>query len=158
MDYNKVTIVGRVTANPELRTTSSGQPVTTVGVATNRSWTDGKGEKQEETEFHTVVIFGRTAEVASQFLSKGRTVLFEGRLHTREWDDKQGVKHKVTEIMCESMQLGPSPAVQPKAEPEAARSVARPAEPQEPIKPYREPITADSEDTGRDMKNMAEAF
>jgi single-strand DNA-binding protein len=109
MDYNRVIIVGRVTANPELRTTPGGQSVTTLGVATNRTWNDKAGARQEETEFHNVVMWGRTAEIASQFLVKGATVLIEGRLRTRSWDDKQGAKHRTTEIMCERMQLGPRP-------------------------------------------------
>ena len=90
MDLNKVIIVGRVTADPQLRTTPGGQSVTTIGVATNRVWNDKNGQKQEETEFHNVVLWGRTAEVAAQFLVKGATVLIEGRLRTRSWTDKQG--------------------------------------------------------------------
>ena len=112
MDFNKVIIVGRVTANPELRTTPGGQAVTTLGVATNRVWTDKNGAKQEEAEFHNVVLWGRQAEIASQFLVKGATVLIEGRLRTRSWTDKQGAQHKTTEIMAERMQLGPRPTGQ----------------------------------------------
>jgi single-strand DNA-binding protein len=109
MDFNKVIIVGRVTANPELRTTPGGQAVTTIGVATNRVWTDKNGAKQEEAEFHNVVLWGRQAEIASQFLVKGATVLIDGRLRTRSWTDKQGAQHRTTEIMAERMQLGPRP-------------------------------------------------
>ncbi len=110
MDYNRVIIVGRVTANPELKTTPGGQSVTTLGVATNRTWNDKNGAKQEEVEFHNVVLWGRQAEIASQFLVKGATVLIEGRLRTRSWTDKQGAQHRTTEIMAERMQLGPRPA------------------------------------------------
>jgi single-strand DNA-binding protein len=109
MDFNKVILVGRATANPELRTTPGGQPVTTVGIATNRTWTDKAGARQEATEFTNVVIWGKTAEVAAQFLVKGSTVLIEGRLQTRSWEDKQGQQHKTTEVLCERMQLGPRP-------------------------------------------------
>ena len=109
MNLNKVLIVGRVTADPELRTTPGGQTVTTLGVATNRTWTDKNGQKQEETEFHNVVIWGRQAEVATQFLKKGSTVLIEGRLRTRSWTDKNGGQRRTTEIMSERMQLGPRP-------------------------------------------------
>ncbi|MGC9968132.1 MAG: single-stranded DNA-binding protein [Minisyncoccia bacterium] len=109
MDLNKVIIVGRVTADPQLRTTPGGQSVTTLGVATNRVWTDKNGAKQEEAEFHNVVLWGRQAEVASQFLTKGATVLIEGRLRTRSWTDKQGGQRRTTEIMAERMQLGPRP-------------------------------------------------
>ncbi len=109
MDLNKVIIVGRVTADPQLRTTPGGQSVTTLGVATNRVWTDKNGQKQEETEFHNAVLWGRQAEIASQFLVKGATVLIEGRLRTRSWTDKQGGQRRTTEIMAERMQLGPRP-------------------------------------------------
>ncbi len=109
MDFNKVILVGRVTANPELRTTPGGQSVTTVGVATNRTWTDKAGARQEATEFTNVVMWGRTAEIASQFLVKGATVLIEGRLQTRSWEDKQGQQRRTTEVLCERMQLGPRP-------------------------------------------------
>jgi single-strand DNA-binding protein len=109
MDFNKVIIVGRVTANPELRTTPGGQSVTTIGVATNRVWTDKAGARQESTEFTNVVMWGRTAEIAAQFLVKGATVLIEGRLQTRSWEDKQGQQRRTTEVLCERMQLGPRP-------------------------------------------------
>ena len=107
MDLNKVILVGRVTADPQLKTTPTGQSVTTIGVATNRTWTDKAGAKQEQVEFTNVVMWGRQAEVASQFLTKGAMVLIEGRLQTRSWTDKQNVAHKTTEVMCERMQLGP---------------------------------------------------
>jgi single-strand DNA-binding protein len=110
MNVNKVFIVGRMTADPQLRTTPSGQPVTSFSVATNRVWTNKAGSKQEETEFHNVVAWGRTAEIASQFLKKGSLVFVEGRLRTRTWQDKQGQNRRTTEIMCERLQLGPRPA------------------------------------------------
>jgi single-strand DNA-binding protein len=109
MDLNKVILVGRVTADPQLRTTPGGQAVTTIGVATNRTWTDKAGQKQEQPEFHNVVIWGRQAEVAGQYLTKGAMVLIEGRIQTRGWTDKQGQQRKTTEIMCERLQLGPRP-------------------------------------------------
>lgn len=109
MDYNKVIIVGRVTVDPQLRTTPTGQSVTSLGVATNRTWMDKGNQRQEQTEFHNVVMWGRTAEIASQFLTKGATVLIEGRLQTRSWTNKQGQQRKTTEILCERMQLGPRP-------------------------------------------------
>lgn len=107
MDYNRVILVGRVTADPQVRTTPGGQSVVTLGIATNRTWTDKAGAKQEETEFHNVVVWGRQAEIAGQYLTKGATVLIEGRLQTRSWTDKQGQARKTTEIMCERLQLGP---------------------------------------------------
>jgi single-strand DNA-binding protein len=107
MDYNRAILVGRVTADPQVRTTPGGQSVVTLGIATNRTWTDKAGAKQEETEFHNVVVWGRQAEIAGQYLTKGATVLIEGRIQTRSWTDKQGQARKTTEIMCERLQLGP---------------------------------------------------
>ena len=109
MNLNKVIIIGRTTADIQLRTTPSGQSVTTFSVATNRTWTSKSGGKEDETEFHTIVAWGRTAEIASQFLTKGSIVLVEGRLRTRSWQDKQGQSRKTTEIVCERLQLGPRP-------------------------------------------------
>jgi len=110
MDLNKVILVGRVTADPQVRSTPGGQSVTTIGVATNRTWTDKVGQRQEQTEFHNVVLWGRTAEIAGQYLTKGAMVLIEGRMQTRSWTDKQGQQRKTTEIMAERMQLGPRAA------------------------------------------------
>lgn len=113
MNLNKVIIVGRTTAQPELRKTAGGQSVSTFSVATNRVWTDKAGARQEDTEFHNVVVWGRQAEIASQFLAKGAIVLVEGRLSTRSWQDKQGSTRKTTEIICERFQMGPRPAGAP---------------------------------------------
>ena len=107
MDLNKVLIVGRMTGVPELRRTPGGLSVTSFGVATNRVSKDKAGNRKEETEFHNIVAWGRQAEVASQFLTKGALVLIEGRLQTRAWQDKQGGSRKTTEIICERLQLGP---------------------------------------------------
>ena len=109
MNLNKAIIVGRLTADPQLRTTTGGQSVTSFSVATNRVWTDKAGLKQEETEFHNVVAWGRQAEIASQYLTKGGIVLIEGRIRTRSWTDKQGQQRKTTEIISERLQLGPRP-------------------------------------------------
>jgi single-strand DNA-binding protein len=107
MNLNKVELIGRTTAQPELRNTPGGQAVATFSVATNRTWTDKNNQKQEQVEFHNVVAWGRQAEVASQFLQKGQLVYVEGRLQTRSWQDKQNMTHKTTEIICERFQLGP---------------------------------------------------
>ncbi len=109
MNLNKVIIIGRLTADPQLRTTPSGQSVCAVGIATNRTWRDKAGAQQEETEFHNVVLWGRQAEIASQYLKKGATAMIEGRLRTRSWTDKQGQSRKTTEIIAERLQLGPRP-------------------------------------------------
>src|SRR3989338_5523326 len=109
MNLNKVFILGRLTADPQLRATTSGQQVASFGIATNRVWNSKAGEKQEATEFHNIVLWGRQAEVASKYLIKGSLVLVEGRLQSRSWDDKQGQRRKVTEIIGERIQLGPRP-------------------------------------------------
>jgi len=111
MNLNKVFILGNLTRDPELRQTPSGQNVATFGVATNRIWGSPTG-KQTQTEFHNVVVWGRLAEIAHQYLAKGRLVLVEGRLNTRTWQDQQtGQKRSRTEIVAETMQLGPRPAM-----------------------------------------------
>jgi single-strand DNA-binding protein len=109
MDLNKVLLVGRVTADPQVRTTPGGQSVTTIGVATNRVWNDKNNQRQEETEFHNVVLWGRQAEIAGQYLKKGAMVLIEGRMRTRSWTDKTGQQRRTTEVMAERLQLGPRP-------------------------------------------------
>lgn len=108
MYLNKVFLVGRLTADPILRSTSSGQPVCSIRIATNRVWTDKEtGQRQEETQYHNVVLWRRLAEIGSQFLAKGSLVLIEGRLQTRSWQDASGNNQYRTEIIAERMQLGP---------------------------------------------------
>ena len=113
MNLNHVIIVGRLTRDPELKSTPSGQSVCPLSIATNRTWTDKEGKRNEETEFHSVVTWGKQAEVAAQFLKKGSSVLIEGRLKTRSYMDKQGVERKITEIITESMSLGPNEEKKP---------------------------------------------
>ena len=107
MNLNKVIIVGRVTADPELRTTTSGAHVASFSMATNRNWTDKDGQKKEDTEFHNIVAWGRQADVVSQFSKKGSLLLIEGRLQTRSWEGKDGQQRRTTEIVTERVQLGP---------------------------------------------------
>lgn len=108
MNLNKVILVGRLTRDPELRSTPSGAQVCSFGLATNRVWTNrASNEKGRETEFHNIVLWRRLAEIASQYLRKGSLVLIEGRLQTRSWDDQSGNKRQKTEIIAESMQLAP---------------------------------------------------
>jgi len=107
MNLNRAIVAGRLTADPQLRSTTTGQSVGTFGVATSRSWTDKNNQKQEQTEFHNIVVWGRQAELCAQYLKKGGLVLVEGRLQTRSWDDPQGNKRKSTEIVAESVQFGP---------------------------------------------------
>jgi single-strand DNA-binding protein len=115
MNLNKVLLIGRLTQDPEVRTTPSGQSVTTVKLATNRVWNDqATKQKREATEFHTIICWGRLAEICGQYLKKGALAMFEGRLQTRSWDDKtSGQKRYTTEIVAENMQIGPRPAGAP---------------------------------------------
>ncbi len=107
MNLNKVFVMGNLTRDPDFRQTPGGQSVCTISMATNSFFTSRTGEKQRKTEFHTVVLWGRQAEIANQFLRKGSPVLIEGRLQTRSWTDKEGKTRKVTEIVGERLQLGP---------------------------------------------------
>ena len=107
MNLNKVFIIGRLTHEPESRTTTTGQTVTTLKLATNRVWSDKSGQKQEATEYHTVIAWARLGEIASQYLKKGGLAMIEGRLQTRSWVDQSNNKRYVTEIIAESLQLGP---------------------------------------------------
>ncbi len=107
MNLNKVFLVGNLTRDPELRSLPSGTPVASFGVATNRVWKNQQGERQEEVQFHNIVVFGRQAEIVSQYLTKGSLVLVEGRIQTRSWEGKDGVKQYRTEIVAERIQFGP---------------------------------------------------
>lgn len=104
MNLNKVFLIGRLTADPELKSTNSGTQVVNFSLATNRMW-DRDGVKQEETEFHNVVFYGRQAEVIARYCKKSSVLLVEGRLHRREWE-KNGEKRHSIEIVGEQMQLG----------------------------------------------------
>lgn len=106
MNVNKVILVGRLTRDPEIRTTPGGQSVATISMATNSFWTDKSGQKQDKTEFHNVVLWGRQAEIASQYLTKGQECFIEGRLQTRAYTAKDGTEKRTTEIIGETMQLG----------------------------------------------------
>ena len=110
MNLNKVFIIGRLTADPQVRTTPSGMEVATFGVATNRNWTDKSGEKKEATEFHNLVVWGKQAGIVRQFLTKGSTIFVEGRMQTRSWEGKYGQSRRTTEIIAERIQLGPKPS------------------------------------------------
>lgn len=141
MNLNKVFVLGRLTADPQLRTTTGGQSVTSFSVATNRVWTDKSGTKQEQVEYHNVVVWGRQAEIATQFLTKGSVVLIEGRLQTRSWTDKQGQLRKTTEIISERMQLGPRPSGAPRPGGKAGPEVQQPPTEEIPTVNLEEPGT-----------------
>ena len=102
---NKVIVLGNVGRDPELRYMQNGKAVCNISVATSRNWKDGNGEKQEETEWHRIVFYDRLAEIAGEYLKKGKPVYVEGRLKTRKWQDKEGKDQYTTEIIAESMQL-----------------------------------------------------
>ena len=144
MYLNKVFIFGNLTRDPELRSLPSGNAVASFGVATNRVWKDQQGNKQEGTEFHNVVVFGKQAEIVSQYLKKGSSALVEGRIQTRSWDGQDGVKKYKTEIVAERVQFGPrnaSSSGAPQGGGDSGKGNAKSAEmpsieyPEEDIKP-----------------------
>ena len=102
---NKVILLGNLGRDPETRYTTGGDAVTNLRIATSEQWKDKSGEKQERTEWHSVVLFGRTAEIAAEYLKKGRSVYIEGRLQTRKYTDKEGVEKYSTEVVADRMQL-----------------------------------------------------
>ncbi|OGZ66868.1 MAG: hypothetical protein A3C58_02440 [Candidatus Staskawiczbacteria bacterium RIFCSPHIGHO2_02_FULL_34_10] len=107
MNLNKAFVLGNVTRDPEVRALPSGQQVTSFGIATNRFYTDSSGQKKQDVEFHNVVAFGKLADISSRYLTKGSLVLIEGRIKTRNWQNSAGIKQYRTEIIADSLQLGP---------------------------------------------------
>jgi len=110
MNLNKVFLIGRLTRDPEKRALPSGRSVTSFGRATGRLYTDKNVQKQEQTEFHNIVMFGKLADISAQYLNKGSLTFIEGRLQTRTWQDSSGNQKSRTEIVAERMQLGPRSA------------------------------------------------
>ena len=127
---NKVILIGNLGQDPEARFTPQGTAVTNLSVATNESWKDQSGEMQDRTEWHRIVMYGRMAETASEYMKKGQMVYVEGRLHTREWEDQNQIKRKTTEIRCDNFTMlgrrsdapqgtnpeNPAPSLNPKPE------------------------------------------
>lgn len=107
MYINKAIIYGNLTRDPELKSLPSGIQVCEMGLATNRTWKDKNGAKQESTDYHNVVVFGKQAELVKQYLSKGNGVFVEGRIQTRSWDAQDGSKRYRTEIVADRIQFGP---------------------------------------------------
>lgn len=107
MYLNKAFVFGNITRDPELRALPSGMNVCSFGVATNRVFKDRDGKKQEQTDFHNIVVFGRQADTVAQYLKKGSSVFIEGRMQTRSWDGKDGEKKYRTEIVADRVQFGP---------------------------------------------------
>jgi single-strand DNA-binding protein len=102
---NKVIIVGRLGADPELKTVTGGNNVARLSIATSENWTDKQGQKQERTEWHRVVVWGKLAELCGKYLTKGRQCYVEGRLQTRSWEDAQGQKRFTTEVVANTVQF-----------------------------------------------------
>lgn len=102
---NKVILIGNLGSDPEVKYTPSGAAVANFNVATNESWTGKDGKKEERTEWHRIVAWSKLAELCGEYLSKGRTVYIEGRLQTREWNDKDGNKRYTTEVVAQTIQF-----------------------------------------------------
>ncbi len=102
---NKAILVGNLGRDPEIRSLPSGQPVATFSLATSRRYRDRDGNRKDETEWHNIVCFGKQAEIAGQYLTKGKMIFVEGRIQTRSWDDKEGKKQYRTEIVCDNFQM-----------------------------------------------------
>jgi single-strand DNA-binding protein len=107
MYLNKALVIGNLTRDPEMKALPSGIQVASFSVATNRVWKDKNGAKQESADYHNIVVFGRQAEIVSQYLKKGASVLVEGRMQTRSWDGPDGKKNYRTEIVADRVQFGP---------------------------------------------------
>lgn len=140
MNLNKVFVLGNLTRDPEVRTIASGQQVASFSIATNRVWYNQAKEKNQEVEFHNIVAWGRLAEIASQYLTKGKMVLVEGRLKTRSWQAQDGSKKYRTEIIAENMQMGP------KTQGQAAGAKQDDFEQETPAAEEAAPATEDSEE------------
>ena len=132
---NKAQIIGNLTRDPEVRQTNTGQMVANLGIATNRAWKDPQGNKQEQVEFHNIVVWGKLAEICGQYLKKGQKVYFEGRLQTRTWEDDNGKKNYKTEIVGEDMIMlsskndGGGDFASTASTPRAVKEDAQPADP-----------------------------
>jgi single-strand DNA-binding protein len=165
MNLNKVFLIGRLTRDPEIRVMPSGQQVANFGLATDRFYTDkNTNQRQQKTEFHNIVMFGRLAEIAGQYLKKGSLAMVEGRLQTRDWQDQAGNKRYRTEIIAENMQLGPRSdagagagnySSRPAATPETAKNYETPAKENKAVAAHPEPdIPIIEEDGDIDVKNI----
>jgi len=102
---NRVFLIGRLGRDPEIRHTTSGSAVANFSIATDERWTDSEGNRQTRTEWHNIVAWRKLAEICGQYLRKGRLVFIEGRIQTREWDDRDGNKRRTTEIVASNMQM-----------------------------------------------------
>lgn len=103
MSVNKVILIGRLGRDPEVRYTAGGNPVANFSVATDEKWTDKQGQRQERTEWHKIVAWGKLAEICGEYLAKGRQVYVEGKIQTRQWDDRDGNKRYTTEVVAQQV-------------------------------------------------------
>ena len=128
---NRATLIGNLGKDPEFRVTPGGQPVCNFSIACSEKWTDKAGQKQEKTEWINIVLWGRQAEIANQYLKKGSSVYIEGKIQTRSWDDKNGVKRYTTEVVGQNIQLLGGKQGQPQTEAQA-QDQSQPAQSQPP--------------------------
>src|SRR3989338_6415582 len=139
MYLNKAMVIGNLTRDPEIKTLPSGIKVASFSVATNHVWKDKNGVKQENADFHNIVVFGRQAEVVGQYMKKGSSILVEGRMQTRNWDDASGVKKYRTEIVADRIQFGPrregASSYTPPAEEDNKKAIDTIEYPEEEINP-----------------------
>ena len=124
MNLNKAVIIGRLVRDPETRSTPSGSTVANFAVATSRVWNDQGGNRQEKTDFHNIVAWGRLAEIIQQYMTKGSLIMVEGRIETRNYEGQDGIKRYRTEIIANNIQMGPRSAT--------SASTAQPADEQAP--------------------------
>lgn len=128
---NRAQVIGNVVRDPEARQTSNGRMVVNFSVATNRSWTDSSGQRQDQADFHNIVVWGKLAELAAQYIKKGRKIYVEGRMQTRDWTGEDGQKRYRTEIVAENFILldraGDAPAGGANFERQSNSSAVKPA-------------------------------
>ena len=139
MDLNKVMLIGRLTRDPEARTTGQGITFTTFGLATGRVWKDDQGNQREATEFHNVVAWRRLGEICAQYLNKGKQIYIEGHLQTRSWDDQSGKKNYRTEIVADNMIMLGS-----RSDSAPATTSNKPTQTQQPSTPEPQPVAVGS--------------
>jgi single-strand DNA-binding protein len=124
---NKVLLVGHLTRDPEIRHTEGNKSVCSFGLATNRNWINGDGERKEDTDYHRIVAWGKLGEICHKYLTKGRLVYVEGRLHTHSWRDNEGVQKTTTEVVIDDM------AMLDAKKPETQEEIATQPESQQPV-------------------------
>ncbi|HCQ30938.1 TPA: single-stranded DNA-binding protein [Candidatus Collierbacteria bacterium] len=150
---NRVTLIGNLTRDPELKYTPQGTAVCTFGLATNREWTDSSGQKQEGVEFHRIVAWGKLGEICSQLLIKGQKAFVEGRLQTRQWKTQDGSDRQVTEVVIEEMIAlnTPKGASSDGYEPNYT-TISEPAK-VEQVSPAEEVFSADDKGASKDVSD-----